>query len=180
LRSLHKHELHPHIVCNANHIHRTEQVAAGFDDKLAVFITNKFGNIWMFYALIAWMLIWMVLATAGIWVFNGDRYPFSFLLFLSNLIQLWALPVLAFGQQVLSRKAEIQADQQFKDVENSYRDIEQIMRHLSSQDEELLRQSEMLENHYQELCKQTEMLTTLLTPSVTIRRKVRKQEVGKE
>ncbi len=88
--------------------------------------------------------------------------------------------VLAFGQQVLSRKAEIQADQQFKDVENSYRDIEQIMRHLSSQDEELLRQSEMLENHYQELCKQTEMLTTLLTPSVTIRRKVRKQEVGKE
>lgn len=183
MSSLHSHKPRPHIVQNANHVHRTEQDTAGFNDKLAVLITNKFGNIWMFYILVAWMLVWMILATAGIWLFKNDKYPFSFLLFLSNLIQLWALPVLAFGQQVLSRKAEIQADQQFKDVENSYHDIEQIRLHLDAQDQELHKQAQVLtdlvakigEGH-QELSKQSAMLNVALTP----RRRPMKQEAKYE
>jgi hypothetical protein len=40
-----------------------------------------------------------------------------FLLFLSNLVQLWALPVLAVGQQVLSRASDKQALQTYQDAE---------------------------------------------------------------
>lgn len=88
-----------------------------FNDRLAVVITHRFGTMGMFYALVAWMLVWMGLATAGVWYFRLDPYPFPFLLFLSNLIQLWALPILAVGQQVLSRSADRQASQTFRDAE---------------------------------------------------------------
>jgi uncharacterized membrane protein len=87
------------------------------NDRLAVAITKRFGTMGMFYTLVAWMLVWMAFATAGAWYFKLDPYPFPFLLFLSNLIQLWALPILAVGQQVLSRAAERQASQTYKDAE---------------------------------------------------------------
>jgi hypothetical protein len=59
----------------------------------------------------------MFLASVGFSIFRFDIYPFTFLLFLSNLVQLWALPVLAVGQQVLSRASDKQALQTFQDAE---------------------------------------------------------------
>ena len=88
-----------------------------FNDQLAVYITKKFGTMGMFYGLVVWMLAWSVFAYLGIGWFAHDPYPFTFLLFLSNLVQLWALPVLAVGQQVLSRAADRQASQTYRDAE---------------------------------------------------------------
>lgn len=70
-----------------------------------------------FYVVILWMLSWMFLASIGFGLFKRDPYPFTFLLFLSNLVQLSALPILAVGQQVLSRASDKQAEQTFKDAE---------------------------------------------------------------
>ncbi len=89
----------------------------GFNQRLAVLITRYFGTMGMFYVLVLWMFGWMLLASAGFGFFRTDPYPFTFLLFLSNLVQLFALPILAVGQQVLSRAAERQAAQTFKDAE---------------------------------------------------------------
>ncbi len=89
----------------------------GFNQRLAVLITHYFGTMGMFYFLVLWMFGWMLLASVGFGFFRTDPYPFTFLLFLSNLVQLFALPILAVGQQVLSRAAERQATQTFKDAE---------------------------------------------------------------
>jgi uncharacterized membrane protein len=89
----------------------------GFNGRLAVFITNMFGSMWAFYVLVVWMFGWMLLASLGIGLFSKDPYPFVFLLFLSNLVQLFALPILAVGQQVLSRASDKQAEQTYKDAE---------------------------------------------------------------
>lgn len=97
------------------HLVRQEQI--GLNGKLAVGITKMFGSMWMFYGLIAWMLVWMALATIGFGAFKHDPYPFPFLLFLTNLVSLSALPILAVGQQVLSRASDKQAEQTFKDAE---------------------------------------------------------------
>ncbi len=48
------------------------------------------------------------------------------------------------GQNVLGRKTELQADEQFRTTMSTYHDIEQIMQHLLAQDAELLRQAKML------------------------------------
>lgn len=97
--------------------HLTKNQQLGFNGRLAVFITNKFGSMGAFYVLVIWMFGWMILATAGFWLFGKDPYPFTFLLFLSNLVQLFALPILAVGQQVLSRASDKQAEQTYKDAE---------------------------------------------------------------
>jgi uncharacterized membrane protein len=97
--------------------HLTKQEHLGFNGRLAVFITNKFGSMWAFYILVIWMFGWMALATLGVGLFSKDPYPFVFLLFLSNLVQLFALPILAVGQQVLSRASDKQAEQTYKDAE---------------------------------------------------------------
>ena len=97
--------------------HLTTNEHLGFSGKLAVFISSKFGSMWTFYILLIWMFGWIILATLGFGVFKNDPYPFTFLLFLSNLVQLFALPILAVGQQVLSRASDKQAEQTFKDAE---------------------------------------------------------------
>jgi uncharacterized membrane protein len=138
--TLFKHTKHPHVPRNINVTHAAEQT--GFNQRLAVMITRSFGSMWAFYILIAWMLLWMALSSLGLWLFALDRYPFAFLLFLSNLVQLWALPVLSVGQNVLSRKAELQADETYATTTKMYHDIEQIAQHLSAQDEVLARIAE--------------------------------------
>lgn len=50
------------------------------------------------------------------------------------------------NQNVLGRKAELQAEEQFRTTMSTYHDIEQIMQHLSAQDAELLRHAKMLEH----------------------------------
>lgn len=77
-----------------------------FNDWLAVKITSYFGSMWAFYVLIAWMFLWMAAASNNLWLFAHDKYPFQFLLFLSNLVQLFALPVIIVGQNVISRKQD--------------------------------------------------------------------------
>lgn len=125
---------------NVNLLHQAEIAAGSFNTKLAAVITRSFGSMFTFYALVLWMFIWMILASMGFWLFSNDKYPFTFLLFLSNLIQLWALPVLAVGQNVLSRHQEIQADETYSTSEKTFADTETIMR----QNEELMKQTAML------------------------------------
>jgi uncharacterized membrane protein len=96
---------------------RTADEHVGFNGWLAAAITKGFGSMWAFYGLVLWMFAWMFLASIGFWIFRFDQYPFTFLLFLSNLVQLWALPVLAVGQQVLSRTSDKQALETYQDAE---------------------------------------------------------------
>lgn len=87
------------------------------NERFALFITKHFGTMTAFYALAIWMVAWPLLAALGFGLFRHDPYPFTFLLFLSNIVQLLALPILAVGQQILSRSSERQAERTYKDAE---------------------------------------------------------------
>lgn len=110
------HIVHPRI-SQRTRPHLAEHEHTGVNGILASMITKGFGTMWAFYLLVAWMISWMALAQGGVGMFKFDRYPFPFLLFLSNLVQLWALPVLAVGQQVLSRASDKRSEQTYKDAE---------------------------------------------------------------
>lgn len=112
------HVRHPWIEERRKHgPHLIKDEHLGFNGRLAVFLTSKFGSMGMFYFIISWMVGWVFLASIGFSIFRQDPYPFTFLLFLSNLVQLSSLPILAVGQQVLSRASDKQAQQTFKDAE---------------------------------------------------------------
>src|SRR5260370_16898256 len=91
--------------------------------------------------------IFTVLAIIGLFGLLGWLNPFTFLLAAwvsQQFLQLVLLPVIMVGQNVLGRKAELLADEQFRTTMSTYHDIEEIMQHLSAQDAELLRLPKML------------------------------------
>jgi uncharacterized membrane protein len=78
-------------------------------DRVARHIEPLFGSMRMFFILVLAELIWIALATIGVGFFKHDKYPFVFLLFLSNLYQLWALPVLGYLTKQADKKREAKA-----------------------------------------------------------------------
>jgi len=154
--SLYAHIRHPHQPQSANAIHQAERDekaatsrVAGFNQRLAVLITRYFGTVTALYVLMGWQIGWMLLATLGVPPFSHDPYPFVFCLFLSNLIQLWALPALQTGQNVLARHAEIQAEETFHNVERILHDIEQVAQHQTAQDDEFIARLTRIEAYLQ-------------------------------
>ena len=88
-----------------------------------------------------------MIAVVGLFAILGLFNPIVALLVAwasQTLIQLVLLPVIMVGQNVLGRKAELQADEQFRTTMSTYHDIEQIMQHLSAQDAELVHHTKML------------------------------------
>ena len=127
---------------NVNAIHKSQ---LGLQDKIAVTLTAAVGTMYAVYffiiVLAGWML-WQVKFAAQ----PFDPYPFAFLLFLGNIVQLLLMPLILVGQNIQNRHAEIRAEEEFKTTESIYKDIEHILIHLDEQDKELLKQTKMLED----------------------------------
>ena len=83
---------------------------AGINDQLGDKISGVFGSMRTFWLLIGWQLVWIIGATVGVPLLRRDPYPFEFCLFLSNLIQLWALPVLGNTANRADLKRSLKAD----------------------------------------------------------------------
>jgi ABC-type multidrug transport system fused ATPase/permease subunit len=140
--SLFHHEPHPHKPRNVNVVHNNEKAAEGINTKIAILLTNSVGSMWTAY-------LFVVIAIVGLFAILGVFSPLVALLVAwasQTLIQLVLLPVIMVGQNVLNRKAELQAEEQFNTTMSTYHDIEQIMQHLVAQDTELLRHARMLEH----------------------------------
>lgn len=138
-RVLFHHEPHQHQPRNVNLVHAAEQACEGFNTRLAVALTKYTGTMWTAY----------LFAGIGIGSLVGvfTNNVFLGLLFgsiSSYFLQLVLLPIIMTGQNVLGRKAELQADEAFKTTMSTYHDIEQIMQHLMAQDAELLHHTKML------------------------------------
>lgn len=108
--------------------------SVGFNGRVAAAITKYGGTMPTVYAILAIQIVWMVLASAGVWVFRSDPYPFAFLLFLSNCVQLPLMFVVMVGQQVLGGAADKRAVQTYKDAEAVLHEADEMQRHLLAQD----------------------------------------------
>lgn len=152
------HEPHPHQPRNVNRLHEAEQAASGFNTRVAVALTKGVGTMWTAYTFV-------VLAFIGLLAILNVLSPIVALLVAwtsQTFLQLVFLPIIMVGQNVLGRKTELQADEQFRTTVNTYHDIEQVLNHLSSQDAELLRLTQHLLAQDAELLRHTQLLTHLL------------------
>lgn len=125
---------------NANAIHQSQ---LGLQDKIAVTLTAAVGTMYAVYFFILIMAGWMLWQTRFAEQ-PFDPYPFAFLLFLGNIVQLLLMPLIMVGQNIQGRHAEIRAEEEFKTAESSHKDIEYILIHLDKQDKELLKQTKLL------------------------------------
>lgn len=126
---------------NANKLHKSN---LGLNDKIAVTITTAVGTMYAVYFFVLFMAGWILWQTYFAHQ-AFDPYPFAFLLFLGNIIQLLLMPLILVGQNIQNRHAEIRAEEEFKTTESIYKDIEHILTHLDEQDKELLKQTKLLE-----------------------------------
>jgi uncharacterized membrane protein len=127
---------HPHVhLRHTRHPAKAADGRPGFNDRLAAWITTKVGSMWTVYVCLAITVAWMVLGARA--VLGFDPYPYSFLLFLGNVVQLLLIFIILLGQQVLGRTADQRSMQTYEDAEAILVDCEQIQNHLIAQDDHL-------------------------------------------
>lgn len=109
-------------------------------DKLGLWITNHVGSMGFFVIIFSWTLIWLswnVFAPKNI---RFDPYPaFVLWLFISNMIQLFLMPLIMIGQNLQSRHADLRADTDLKINELAALENETILIHLENQNEIILK-----------------------------------------
>jgi uncharacterized membrane protein len=124
-------------------VNEQQKATLGAQDRIALFITTAVGTMYAVYffsaAMVGWMIWQGVIAKHPF-----DPYPFAFLLFMGNIVQLLLMPLIMVGQNIQGRHAELRSEEEYKTTLSGYGDIEDIMKHLTVQDEELMRQSALL------------------------------------
>ena len=108
-------------------------------DKMAVWITDKVGSMGFFVIIFIWTAIWLgwnFIAPKG---FRFDPYPaFVLWLFISNMIQLFLMPLIMIGQNLQSIHADSRAETDLKINELAAIENETILIHLENQNEIIL------------------------------------------
>jgi hypothetical protein len=136
---LYTHQPHTHHPQNVNEQHQTEQAAAGFNTRLAVWLTRNVGTMATAYLFAA------IGIGSLVGVFTGNTLLAVTCGALSSyFLQLVLLPIISVGTNVLGHKQELLADEQYQTTMHTFHDTEQMLRHLDAQDAELLRQTAMM------------------------------------
>lgn len=131
----------PHKPINVNKEHEN---SLSFQDKIALAVTSAVGTMYAVYVFALFMGIWM-----GWQLFMEspfDPYPFAFLLFIGNIVQLLLMPLIMVGQNIQSRHSQLRSDEQYRMTKASFDDVEMISKHLQAQDKELLHQTQLLQD----------------------------------
>lgn len=120
-------------VQNANEIQQ-EQLSAL--DKLAVMITDKVGSMGFFLIIFCWTICWTgynILATElpNLHWKSFDPFPaFVAYLLISNVIQIFLMPLIMVGQNLQGKHSETRAQLDFEINQKAEKEVMAILRHL--------------------------------------------------
>ncbi|MCW3126925.1 MAG: rane protein-like protein [Bacteroidetes bacterium] len=105
-------------------------------DKLATWITNHVGTMGFFLIIFAWTVIWLGWNMFAPKSLRFDPYPgFVLWLFLSNMIQIFLMPLIMIGQNLQSQHSDARAEADFDVNTRSETEIETILLHLENQNQ---------------------------------------------
>lgn len=108
-------------------------------DKLALWITVRVGSMGFFLIIFVWTLIWLLWNSIGPASMRFDPYPaFVLWLFLSNMIQIFLMPLIMIGQNLQSQHSEARAEADFEVNTKAEVEIETILQHLENQNKIML------------------------------------------
>ena len=129
---------------NANVAHKERLTSL---ERLAVWITEHVGTMGFFFIIFLWTVIWLSWNIFAPAPFQFDPYPaFVFWLFISNMIQIFLMPLIMIGQNLQGRHSEARAEADFDINTKAEREIEAILMHLENQSEVMLEILKRLED----------------------------------
>jgi len=130
---------------NINILHREKLSRM---DRLAIFVTERVGTMGFFSIILLWTVFWLGWNVFAPDAARFDPYPaFVLWLFISNMIQLFLMPLIMVGQSLQGRHAEVRAEADFEVNTKAEREIETILLHLERQNELILKILNNLENN---------------------------------
>ena len=119
--------------------------------KMAIWITNNVGSMGFFILIFSWTVIWLGWNMLGPKTSRFDPFPgFVLWLFISNMIQLFLMPLIMLGQNVQSKHAEIRADVDLKINTQAELENETILMHLEHQNKIMIDILERIERKSEE------------------------------
>lgn len=136
--------LPPHLRHQPRNVSKLHKQQLGLQDRIALVITTAIGTMYAVYFLVLVMAGW-ILWQGHLTHQPFDPYPFAFLLFLGNIVQLLLMPLIMVGQNIQARHADLRDEEEYNTTLSSYKDIEHILLRLDAQDQELLKQTKILE-----------------------------------
>lgn len=117
-------------------------------DKLALWITEKVGTMGFFLVIFVWTLVWLSWNMLAPKSLQFDPYPaFVLWLFISNMVQIFLMPLIMIGQNLQGEHSELRAESDFKVNKKAEREIETILAHLENQNELMLRILQRLDDN---------------------------------
>ena len=109
-------------------------------EKFAVKVTDHVGTMGFFIIIFLWTLLWLGWNTIAPNDLRFDPYPaFVLWLFVSNMIQIFLMPLIMIGQNLQGRHAERRAEADFEVNVRAEKEIEVILMHLEHQNELILK-----------------------------------------
>lgn len=103
-------------------------------DRMALWITEHVGTMGFFVIVFLWTTVWLSWNIFAPKVAQFDPYPaFVLWLFISNMIQLFLMPLIMIGQNLQSQHADGRAEADFEINKQAELEIETILIHLENQ-----------------------------------------------
>ena len=114
-------------------------------DKLACWITERVGTMGFFLIIVIWTVLWLGwnLLTPSDLQFDPPM-AFVFWLFISNMVQIFLMPLIMVGQNIQGRHSELRAEHDLDVNVKAEREIEIILEHLDYQNKMLIAMVEKL------------------------------------
>ncbi|MEY3821486.1 MAG: DUF1003 domain-containing protein [Bacteroidota bacterium] len=132
-----QHIIDRHITSRNVNIRHKERLSRM--DKLAIGITKKVGSMGFFMVVFTWTAVWLAWNTLAPVQLRFDPFPaFVLWLFISNMLQIFLMPLIMVGQNLQSRHAEIRAEEDYLINKKAELEIETILTHLENQDKLIL------------------------------------------
>jgi uncharacterized membrane protein len=116
-------------------------------ENIAVKVTDRVGSVGFFLIIFGWTILWLGWNTLAPKELRFDPFPaFVLWLFVSNMIQIFLMPLIMIGQNLQGRHAEIRAESDFEVNVRAEKEIEVILLHLEQQNELIMKILNHIEN----------------------------------
>ncbi len=112
---------------------------AGKMERLALWITEHVGSMKFFLIIFFWTVLWLSWNMLAPKAWRFDPFPaFVLWLFISNMIQLFLMPLIMIGQNLQSGIADARAEADYEINKQAELEIETILMHLEYQNKIIL------------------------------------------
>lgn len=126
-------------------------------NRFALSITDKVGSMGFFLLILIWTVLWLGFNTLAPKDMRFDPFPaFVLWLFISNMIQIFLMPLIMIGQNLQANHSEIRAQSDFEINTKAEQEIETILMHLENQNQIILQILDKISSAEEELKKRSQ------------------------